>query len=210
MSRAFTFVAIVLAVLVAVVGWAYLRARALRPAVYRHLSVADLAPFLRSWAVWLGNRGDIFVGREGTEAIVQFRNRTYRRRPNILFFRYRNADGSRRSFPVVRAALDTAGVDYQLELTPRTRQPRALVVPLDPGDVLMPAAATRLIDIVFGALPKSTEPGFLIWSVGPFQRTPDREEVPLVAPVVARRAGFRVGVVLGKIVRAVLLPRRPQ
>jgi len=207
MSIALTIVVTVLAVLGGVVGRAYLRARALRPAVYHNLSLADLDPFLRSWAVWLGNRGEILVGHERADPIVHFRKRTYKRRPNVLFFRFRNADESRRSFPGVRAALDAARVDYDLERTRRTRQPRALVVALDPGDVLMPAAAIRLIDIVFGALQAGTTPGFLIWSEGPFQAVPDRENVPLVAPIAARRAGFRMGVALGRILRAILLPR---
>ncbi len=207
MSIALTSVAVVLLMLGSVIGWMYLRARALGPAVYRDLSLTDLEPFLRSWGAWLGNRGEILVRHKDAEPIVHFRKRTYRRRPNVLLFRYRNADESRGSFSVVRAALEAAGVDHEVELTRRTRQPRALVVVLDPSDVLMPAAATRLMGTVFRALQVDATTGFLIWPEGRFQPRPDRENVPLMAPNAARRAGFRMGVALGRLVRAVQLSR---
>ena len=207
MSIALTIVAVVLLILGSVIGWMYVRARALGPAVYRDLSLADLEPFLRSWGAWLGNRGEILVRHKDAEPIVHFRKRTYRRRPNVLLFRYRNADESRGSFSVVRAALETAGVDHEVELTRRTRQPRALVVALDPSDVLMPAAATRLMDSVFRALQVDAMTGFLVWCEGRFQARPDRENVPLVAPSAAQRAGLRMGVALGRLVRAVQLSR---
>src|SRR4029434_9297757 len=117
MSIALTIVAAVLLILGSVIGWMYLRARALGPAVYRDLTLTDLEPFLRSWGAWLGNRGEILVRHKDAEPIVRFRKRTYRRRPNVLLFRYRNADESRDSFSVVRAALETSGVGYEVELT---------------------------------------------------------------------------------------------
>ena len=97
MSIALTIGGVVLAILAGLVGWAYLRARALGPAVYRDLGLTDLEPFLRSWGVWLANRGEILIRHEGAAPIVHFCKRTYRRRPNVLFFRYRNADESRRT-----------------------------------------------------------------------------------------------------------------
>src|SRR5215475_13890902 len=110
MSIALTFGAAVLILLGGFGGGMYLRAHALRPAVYRNLSLADLQPFLRSWGVWLGDRGEILVRHERTGPIVHFRKCTYRRRRNVLLFRYRNADESRRSFSIVRAALEASGV----------------------------------------------------------------------------------------------------
>ena len=206
MPTALTVVLATLAVLVAIVGRLYLRARALRPEVYRKLALGDLQPFLRSWGVWLDNRGDILVRHEKVDGTVQFRKHLYKRQPNVLVFRYRNSDDSRRSFPVVRAALEEAKIDYEPELTRRTRKPRAVAVALDVRDVLMPAAALRLIDIVFGALGART-PEFLVWCEGPFQAVPDRDSIPLIAPIAARRAGFRVGVALGRLVRTVRIPR---
>ena len=207
MSIALAIVAVVLAILGGAVGWAYLRARAVGPAVYRNLSLTDLEPFLRSWGAWLGNRGEMLVRHQGAEPIVHFRKRTYKRRRNVLLFRYRNADESRATFSVVRAALEGARVGYEVELTRRTRQPRALVVALDPGDVWMPTAAMRLIDTVFRALQVDTTSGFLVWSQGRFQAKPDRENVPLIAPSGAQRAGFRMGVALGRLVRGIQFPR---
>jgi len=166
-----------------------------------------LSHFFAVGGAWLGNRGEILVRHKDAEPIVHFRKRTYRRRPNVLLFRYRNADESRGSFSGVRAALETAGVDHEVELTRRTRQPRALVVALDPSDVLMPAAATRLMDSVFRALQVDAMTGFLVWCEGRFQARPDRENVPLVAPSAAQRAGLRMGVALGRLVRAVQLSR---
>jgi hypothetical protein len=207
MSIVVTIVAAVLLSLAGVIGWMYLRARAFAPAVYRDLSLTEIEPFLRSWGVWLGNRGEILVRHKDVEPIVRFLKRTSRRRSNVLLFRYRNADESRGSFSIVRAALETAGVDHEVELTRRTRQPRALVVALDPSDVLMPAVATRLVATVFGALQVDAIAGFLIWTEGRFQARPDRENVPLIAPSAAQRAGFRMGVALGRLVRAVQLSR---
>lgn len=178
--------------LLGVVGWLYLRARALRPAVYRNLALGDLQPFLRSWGVWLGNRGEILVRHERADGTVQFRKQLYKRRPNAIVFRYRNADDSRRNFPVVRAAFEEAKIVYELELTRRTRRPRAMAVALDARDILMPAAALRLIDTGFGALGART-PEFRIWCERRLQAAPDRDSIPLIAPIAARRAGFRVG-----------------
>src|SRR5262249_51092250 len=158
-----TIVAAALILLGGFVGRMYLRAQALRPAMHRNLSLPDLQPFLRSWAIWLGNRGEILVRHEGTNLIVHFRKRTYKHRHNVLFFRYPNVDERRGSFPIVHAALEAAGVPYEIERTRGTRKPRALVVALDPADVLMPAAATRLVDTVFTALGVGATPGFLIW-----------------------------------------------
>ncbi len=115
------------------------------------------------------------------------------------------ADDSRRTFPIVRAALEEAKIDYELELTRRTRGPRAVAVVLDGRDVLMPAAALRLIDVVFGALCART-PEFLIWCEGRLQAAPDSDSIPLIAPIAAQRAGFRVGVALGRLVRTVWPP----
>jgi hypothetical protein len=207
MSMTLAIIASILVVIGGVLARLYIRARALGPAVYRNLSLADLEPFLRSWGAWLGNRAEILVRHENADPTVHFRKHLYKRRRNILVFRYRNADDSRRSFPVIRAAFDAARVDYELELTRRTRQPRALTVALDPGDVFMPAAASRLIGIVFGALDAGTTPGFLVWCEGRFQATPDRANVPLIPHIAAHRAGFRMGIALGRLVRRVKLLR---
>src|SRR5207249_9928865 len=108
----------------------------------------------------------------------------------------------------VRAALEDAKLDYELARTRRTRRPRAVVVVLDARDVLMPAAALRLIDVVFGAL-CARPPEFLIWCEGRLQAVPDSDSIPLVAPIAAQRAGFRVGVALGRLVRTVWPPASP-
>jgi hypothetical protein len=195
----------IIAVLI-VVGRLYLRARALSPAVYRNLSLEELQPFFRSWGVWLGNRGDILVGHARVAGIVQFRKHVYKRQPNTLVFRYRNVDDSRRNFPVVHAAFDAAKTAYDLELTRHTRRPRAVAVALDARDVLMLAAAVRLVATAFGALGAHT-PEFLIWCEGRVQAVPDRAGILMIPEVAARRAGFRLGVALARILRWVWVPR---
>jgi hypothetical protein len=202
MSIALTIVAVALTALLGVIGRLYLRARALSPAVYRNLGLGDLQPFLRSWGIWLGDRANILIGHERATGTVQFRKHVYKGRANTLVFRYRNADDSRAGFPAVRTALDRANVDYELELTKRTRRPRAVAVTLNARDVLTPAAAIRLVDTAFGALGAST-PEFFVWCEGRLQAAPDSDGIALIPHIAARRAGFRIGVVVGRLWRSV-------
>jgi hypothetical protein len=71
----------------------------------------------------------------------------------------------------------------------------------------MPAAATRLLATVLKALQVDAITGFLIWTEGRFQAKPDRDNVLLIPPSSAQRVGFRMGVALGRLLRAVQLSR---
>ena len=94
----FWIVALIVLGLGAMTVWAYVWVRGPRPTVYRHLGLTELEPFLRSWGAWLANRGVILVRHQDGEPTIQFRKRCYRRRGNVLVFRYRNAGDSRRTF----------------------------------------------------------------------------------------------------------------
>ena len=183
-----------------VVGLLYLNAQTGRPAVYHNLSLVELQPFLRSWGAWLSNRGVIQIGHPKVTGTAQFRKCIYKRQPNTLVFRYRNADDSRRNFPVIQASFDAAKIAYNIELTRSTRKPRALEVVLDPVDVFMPTAATNLIATVFGSLGVQT-PNYFIWSEGRVQSSGDRADIPMIPNVVAMRAGYRVSATIARIQR---------
>jgi hypothetical protein len=190
-----------------VIAWGYLWLRGARPAVYRHLSLTEVEPFLRSWGTWLANRGMILVRHNDAEPTVQFRKHCHGRRGNALVFRYRNADDSRRSFELVCGAFQAAGIVSEFELTRHTRRPRALTVTLDLADVLMPAAAARLIRTVFEALDVHRHAEFLVWCERRMAPVPDRDDIPLLPPTVGWRTGFHSGFVLGRVARAIGLSR---
>lgn len=104
---------------------------------------------LRSWATWLDDRGKIEIGCGGSDNYVELRKRCWKTKPDILFFRYRNADSTREHFSKAREILDRAGIDYSLTLTPQKKAPRAIEIALDPLDPLAPRKALNLAFLVF-------------------------------------------------------------
>ncbi len=119
-------------------------ARQNRPLPYSVGSFVGLQRPLLIWPPLLRERGDIFVGTSEVPQFIQFRMKRYKSRPSELRFRMRNSDVARPFFPKAVAALEAAGVSFEMELTKKLKRPRAAVVKLPVGDPLLPSAAAHL------------------------------------------------------------------
>lgn len=179
--------------LVLLVLWVQLGIRSVQPAVYPLSTVAEAEPYLRSWGQWLEERGKIVVQHTGSGAEVEFRKHRYKTRPDVLVFRYRNADATRASFAEVQSCFDSDGVEYHMEHTKKQRRPRALAVALDPADVFTPVAAVRLLSLALGA-----DAEVRVFCQGRIRGASDRPAVALIPPTRGQKAGFRIGRSIGR------------
>ena len=182
-------------VLLLLIGWGQMNARGRQPAVYTVRSSAEVEPFIRSWGQWLDERGRIVVRHSVSGVEAEFRKRRYRRRKDVLLFRFRNADANWGTFEEVRARFHTEGVAHELERTQKQNRPRALVVALDPDDVFTPVAAVRLLNVALSAADSKLH----VYCEG---RLRSGKDIPLVAMLprtTAHRAGFEFGSRIGRL-----------
>ena len=153
---------------------------ATRRGTYELDSPDALEPYLRSWGQWLDERGRIVVRDVVTQAEFEFRKFRYATRPDQLVFRFRNADSTRPFFANLRAVLDRERVEYELELTPKTKQPRAIAVALDPSEVFSPLVAVGLAKQALAAIGGDPQRRIQVRADGRLRRAPDVPSVALV------------------------------
>jgi hypothetical protein len=187
-------------VVISIVGLAQFNVWGMRPAVQELSGPHELERYIKSWGQWLEERGRIVVQHAATGREAEFRKRRYRSRPDALVFRVRNADSGKQHFARMQAALDAAGVQYQTELTPKRRQPRAIAVALDPSDLLAPLAAVRLIIVVF-ELDAAVDRALRVWVEGRIRTSDDAPAIERIPSTQAEQSGVRVGSFLGRLLR---------
>jgi len=192
-----------LAVVAALITVAQFNLWALRPVVYENLAVQDLATYVRSWAPWLADRSRIVVGHTRTDAAIELRKHRFATEPDKIVFRVRNADANRKYFQTIQGALDNARVPYDVELTPKRRQPRAIAVALPADDVHTPAAAIKLVERAFDAV-GAREPSFHVYCEGQMRNAPDTPTVPLIPWRQDHAGGYRLGETIGRAVKRIL------
>ena len=171
---------------------------------YALASPGEIEPFIQSWGAWLDARGRIVLRHPHTGAEAEFRKERYRRGPDILRFRFRNADAGRPHFARVRKAFETAHTPYHIDLTRKRRGPRALTVGLEIGDVYTPAAAARLAELAMGALAPGQPFAAEVFCEGRLRPSGDAPAVRLIPITEARRRGYRFGARLGRVFGRVL------
>jgi len=185
------------ALLVAILALAQVNMWALRPVVHDGLAINGLSPLVQSWGSWLAERGRIVIHHADTDVEVELRKHRFATRPDELLFRVRNADVTRPHFQTIRAAFEQAGVAYQLETTPKRKQPRAIAVSLIAEDIHTPAAACNLIRIAFRAV-GATEPRFRAHCDGAMRIRPDVPPVLLLPWRQDYQLGFSTGILFGR------------
>jgi hypothetical protein len=126
------------------------------PGDYAHLFLGGVDRplvelLLASWFAWLGDRAAITLAPAGGAQAVELRIRRWKTRPDLVLFRWRNADATRASFGRVRERFEAERQAVEIELTPKTMQPRAMVIELAAADVFSPAAAVGLAKRAFAA-----------------------------------------------------------
>jgi hypothetical protein len=194
------------------VGFALIVARAqyvmwaTRVAIYDLDSPAALEPFVRSWGQWLDERGRIVIRDPATGGEFEFRKFRFSSRPDEIVFRFRNADTTRPFFTAVREHLDREGVSYDLELTPKKKQPRALAVTFDAADVLTPLKAVALVRRSLDAMGAGLEGRLQVWIDGRLRQAPDVPKVELVNTSESNRQSFAFGQELGRRLRRLFGP----
>jgi hypothetical protein len=193
----------VLIVVAALIALAQFNLWALRPVVYDNLAVQDLAGYIRSWGPWLADRARIVVRHARTDAETELRKHRFATQPDKIVFRARNIDATRKYFLTIQRALDNEHVSYQLEVTPKRRQPRAIAVALVAEDIHTPAAAVKLIERAFGAL-GALEPVFSVHVEGQIRSAPDTPGVPLIPWRQDHAGGYRLGETIGRAVKRIL------
>ena len=101
-------------------------------------------------------RGLIQIGYPRTDNYIELRKRRWKTRPDVVRFRYRNSDFTRKYFNNVRSVFDAQSISYELTLTKKTRKPRAMEITFDPYDPFTPRNALNLALKAFGAPPDVT------------------------------------------------------
>jgi len=196
------YLILVAGVLIALlIAWAQFNLWGNRPALYECASPAEIEGYIRSWGQWLDDRGRIVVRHPPSTVEIEFRKRRYRRRPDTILFRYRNAYAGRKFFDRVKTAFDSANISYDVELTPKLHRPRALIVPLDPREVFTPKVASRLVAVAFGCEEDRPVAGLQIFCEGRMRQETEEPTVDLISYRQAHRAGFRLGRRLGRFLR---------
>ena len=170
------------------------------PAEYHGVSFEQLQRYFADWADHVGERRDILVGTPEIPNLIQFRKKHYKTRPDLLLFRFRNADQSKQYFSAVVAALEQHEVGFRIEETRKRRAPRAAVVELDASDVLLPSAAAHLCRVALSAIGHTEESGVSVCCTG---LHPDFDlRVQKVIPTTrGEYAGWRLGYLIGSVVR---------
>jgi len=177
------------------IGWGQLNAWGTQPAVYEVRSSAEIEPFVRSWGQWLGEGGRIVVRHPLSGSEAELRKRRFKTRPDVLLFRYRNADANCGTFDEIRARFHREGITHELERTRKRNRVRALVVELDPDDVFTPTAAARLLDVTLSPAPSHLQ----VFCEGRIRSEADVPATALIPPTQAHRAGHEVGARIGRL-----------
>jgi len=171
------FFGILIAILIA---WAQLNVWGSRPVLYECSTPAEIERYVRSWGSRLDECGRIVVRHNVTDVEIEFRKHRYRRRPDALLFRYRNLDAGRKYFTDVQHSFESAGISYDMELTPKQRRPRALTVSLDPLEVFTPTVAVRLVALALRFKEDGSSGGFQIFCEDPMQSKPEDVTLELI------------------------------
>ena len=99
---------------------------------------------LHSWFHWLVDRSRVHLRPAGSPFEAEFQLRRWKTRPDLVLFRWRNSAPTRSVFERVRDRLSVDHPEATVELTPKTRRPRALVLSIAADDVLAPAWSVGL------------------------------------------------------------------
>ena len=192
------FFGVLIAILIA---WAQLNVWESRPVLYECSTPAEIERYVRSWGRRLDERGRIVVRHIGSGVEVEFRKHRYRRRPDALLFRYRNLDAGRKYFTDVQHSFESAGVLYDMELTPKQRRPRALTVSLDPLEVFAPTIAVRLVELALRFKEDGSSGGFQMFCQGPMQSKPEDATLELIPWRKDQHVGYRLAKWVGEFLR---------
>jgi hypothetical protein len=170
------------------------------PAVYHGVAFEDLQRFFSSWVEHVAERQDIMVGTPREPYLIQFRKRHYKTRPDLLLFRFRNGGQSKQYFSKVVTTFERNEIAFNMELTPRRRAPRAMMVELDASDPMLPSAAVYLCRVTFSAIGHLERTGVSVFCTGL-----GREFNPgghnIIPTTRGWRAGWRFGYVVGNSIR---------
>jgi hypothetical protein len=102
------------------------------------IPLEEAAALVRSWGAWMEPGGVVRIAHTPTVNEAEFRKRRRGVAKGYMVFRLRNDGVSRSHFGAVLTRFQAAGVQYELELTPKLRRQRAIRVALDVPQELVP------------------------------------------------------------------------
>jgi hypothetical protein len=167
---------------------------------YAHVACDDLDRaavelLLASWFAWLGDHSRITIAPAGEAQSAELRIRRWKTRRDLVLFRWRNADETRESFNRVHESFEADHARFEIEQTPKTKKPRALVITLDADDVFSPAGAVGLANRAFAAAGLAGWTRYDLTCAGPVLRKGTRP-----CPLIPQTRGYQFGNSIGRVI----------
>lgn len=155
---------------------------------------------LRSWFIWLADGSRVHLRPTSLPLEAEFQIRRWKTREHRVFFRWRNSAPTRASFSAVLGKFREDGRAPDVEMTPRSGKPRALVLSAGATDPLTPSWAVGLALHAFHAAGVDSSESFdlqcsahaLSMPIGPAQ-------IALEPVSRAWTAGVKIGAMVGRI-----------
>jgi hypothetical protein len=166
---------------------------------FEALSRTEVEHLLRSWFAWLADSSRIHVrpSRSAIEAELQIRR--WKAKSDLVYFRWRNSAPTRDVFDRVRGAFQAERPEFGIELTPKTRKPRALTLSTRADDTLAPSWAMALVASAF------RHAGLGV--VTSFDLSAMAHALPIGPPLIPLEPldrAFAIGTQVGRAVRRIL------
>ena len=170
---------------------------------FSRLSRQSVERLLRSWFVWLTDGSRVHLrpsGRLDLEA--EFQIRRWKTREHRVFFRWRNSAPTRATFPAVLDEFRTSARGPEVEMTPRSGKPRALILSARASDPVTPAWGVGLALHAFQAAGvASTESFDLLCSAHVLDSPHGPSQIVLEPVSRAWVAGVKIGAAVGRVVK---------
>jgi hypothetical protein len=140
-----------------------------KPRKRRSIRYSVLSIVLRQLASPLHDRGTVYLEHADAEGTIRVRMRRYKTSPDLLLFRFRNADKTRPAFDQVVAALDRDKIPFDTELTKIRKRPRAVVIAFDATQAAGYADLAHLTKLCFDAMGATADERLTAWAVDSFE-----------------------------------------
>ncbi len=164
------------------------------------LSRPDAEAILRSWFAWLRDRSRVYLSPAQSNLEAEFLVRRWKTKPAEVEFRWRNSGATRHSFMEVVSSFKQERRPFTIELTAKTRRPRAIVTATLAEDVLAPSWAMGVAIAAFAAATERLGQEFDLCTQSHVLPI-GMNDAPLVPLSRSYRLGRSFGKALGRLTR---------
>lgn len=114
-----------------------------------------------------GQEGDIlFVRSSKPKMLIRLTKRVFKNRPAEIEIQLRNSDENRAHYQAVRAALESASIEFRERHTPKLNRPKDIRINVQEG-VYAPASLAGILSEMFAAVGVDQSKGILFSSRDP-------------------------------------------